>query len=119
MPHLRLEHTIEISADVTSDLFKKLVNILTDNTTIQSSNCKSRTIKIKNHYMGSKHHNNFIHLDIILLEGRSNDEKQKIGEKSLNLLKEYFQKILNENIPQISLEIREMKRNNYFTTNSI
>ena len=119
MPHLRLEHTIEISANITSDLFKNLVDILINNTTIQSSNCKSRAIKIKNCHMGSKHHDDFIHLDIILLEGRSNDIKQKIGEKSLNLLKDYFQKTLNENSPQISLEIREMKRNNYFTTNSI
>ena len=119
MPHLRLEHTIEISANATSDLFKKLVDILTDNTTIQSSNCKSRAIKIKNHHMGSKNHDDFIHLDIILLEGRNNDVKQKIGEKALDLLKSYFQKTSNDNIPQISLEIREMKQNNYFTTNSI
>ena len=51
MPHLRLEHTIEISANDTSDLFEKLVDILINNTTIQSSNCKSRAIKIKNYHM--------------------------------------------------------------------
>ena len=119
MPHLRLEHTIEISSSDICDLFEKLVDILIDNTTIESSNCKSRAINIKNYHMGSKHHNDFIHLDIILLEGRSNDIKEKIGEKSLDLLKDYFQKYIYENIPQISLEIREMKKNNYFTTNSI
>ena len=119
MPHLRLEHTIEISTNVTSDLFKQLVSILTKHTTIQSSNCKSRAIKIKNHPMDSKQYDDFIHLDIILLEGRSNDIKQKIGQETLNLLKDYFQKKSNDNIPQISLEIREINKNNYFTTNYI
>ena len=119
MPHLRLEHTIEISTNDTSNLFKQLVKILTKNTTIQSSNCKSRAIKIKNHHMDSKQHDGFIHLDIILLEGRSNDVKKTIGRETLDLLKDYFQKKSNDNIPQISLEVREINKNNYFTTNSI
>ena len=119
MPHLRLEHTIEISTNDTSNLFKQLVNILTKNTTILSSNCKSRAIKIKNYHMDSKQYDNFIHLEIILLEGRSNDVKKIIGRKSLDLLTDYLQKKSNDNIPQISLEVREINKNNYFTTNSI
>ena len=50
MPHLRLEHTIEISSSDICDLFEKLVDILVDNTTIESSNCKSRAINIKNYH---------------------------------------------------------------------
>jgi len=119
MPHIRLEHTIDISTNVTSDLFKQLVDILTKNTTIQSSNCKSRALKIKNYHMDLKQHDDFIHLDIMLLEGRNNDIRQKIGQESLDLLKDYFQKKSNDKIPQISIEIREINKNNYFTTNSI
>jgi len=69
--------------------------------------------------MDSKKHNDFIHLDIMLLEGRSNDVKKTIGRETLDLLKDYFHKKSNDNIPQISLEIREINKNNYFTTNSI
>ena len=120
MPHLRLEHTINIESNTSSELFDKLINVLTNNTSIKSSNCKSRAIKINDFHLDLKNGNkDFIHLEIIILDGRSNEIKQKIGEESLNLLKSFFQKKTNENSLQISLEIREMKQKNYFTTNNL
>ena len=119
MPHIRLEHTIEVSTNLASNLFKKIVHILTTSTTIQSTNCKSRAIKINNFHMGSNNHNNFIHLEIILLEGRSNEIKQKIGKEIIILLKDSFQQSSKNDDLQISVEIREMNKKHYFTTNSI
>ena len=120
MPHLRLEHTINIESKILCKLFDKLVNVLTKNTSIKSSNCKNRAIKINNFYLDQKNGNEgFIHLEIIILEGRSKKTKQKIGRESLDFLKSYFQKKSNESSLQISLEIREMKREDYFTTNNL
>ena len=120
MPHLRLEHTINIESKISSALFDKLINVLTKNTSIKSINCKSRAIKINDFQLDSENGiKDFIHLEIIILEGRSEEIKQIIGRESLDLLKSYFQKISNENSIQISLEIREMKREDYFTTNNL
>ena len=120
MPHLRLEYTENIKTNISPELFDNLINILIDNTTIKSDNCKNRAIKINNSNLDSKKNNRaFIHLEIIILEGRSEKVKQKIGKQSLKILKSYFNDSLNANFPQISLEIREMKQTNYFTTNTL
>ena len=120
MPHLRLEHTINIKPKISYEFFAKLIDILTKHTSIKSSNCKNRAIKINGSHLDSKNGNkNFIHLEVNILEGRSDETKQKIGRESLDLLKSCFQKISNGNSLQISLEIREMKRIDYFTTNDL
>ena len=120
MPHLRLEHTINIESKISYELFDKLVNVLTKNTSIKSSNSKNRTIKINDFHLDPENGNEgFIHLEIIILEGRSDKTKQEIGKESLDLLKSCFQKKSNESSLQISLEIREMKREAYFTTNDL
>jgi 5-carboxymethyl-2-hydroxymuconate isomerase len=120
MPHLRLEHTINIESKIACDFFDKLINVLTKHASIESSNCKNRAIKINDFHLDSKNGNeNFIHLEINILEGRSDEIKQQIGRESLDLLKSCFQKISNRNSLQISLEIREMKREAYFTTNNL
>ena len=120
MPHLRLEHTINIESKISCDFFDKLINILTKHTSIKSSNCKNRAIKINDSYLDSKNENkDFIHLEVNILEGKSAKIKQKIGRESLDLLKSCFQKISNGNSLQFSLEIREMKQVDYFTTNDL
>ena len=120
MPHLRLEHTINIESKISCDFFDKLINILMKYTSIKSSNCKNRTIKINDFHLDSKNRNkDFIHLEVNILKGRSDKTKQKIGTESLDLLKSCFQKISNGNSLQISLEIREIKQVDYFTTNDI
>ena len=120
MPHLRLEHTINIESKISCELFDKLVNVLIKNTSIKSYNCKNRAIKINNFHLDLENGNEgFIHLEIIILEGRSKKTKQKIGRESLDFLKSYFQKKSNESSLQISLEIREMKKEDYFTTNNL
>ena len=67
--------------------------------------------------MESKNNNEgFIHLKIKLLEGRTEKIKNQIAQKALIVLKSYFKNTKLHNI-QYSIEIQEMKKGNYFTTN--
>ena len=118
MPHLRLEYTNNIKIVQFSEIFNDLINVLIENTSIKASNCKSRAIKVNELHMDCSNKNGkFVHLEIAMLEGRSKQVKHIIIEQSLKVLETYFNNYQPKELPQISLEIREMKQTNYFTTN--
>ena len=119
MPHLRLEYTNNIKIVQFSEIFNDLINILIENTSIKVSNCKSRAIAINKSYMDCSIENEkFVHLEIMMIEGRSKQVKQIILEQSLKVLKTYLSKYQPKEFPQISLEIREINKENYITTNN-
>ena len=117
MPHISLEYTENIQTIIKSDLFDKLITIIIQAAEVKYENCKSRSVTIKDYYIGSKKNNEgFVHLEIKILEGRTEKIKNKIAQKSLKTLKSYFKNTKVHNI-QYSVEIQEMKQGNYFTTN--
>ena len=117
MPHISLEYTENIQTIIKSDIFDKLITIIIQAAEVKYENCKSRAVKIKDYYIGSKNNNEgFVHLKIKILEGRTEKIKNKIAKKSLKTLKSYFKNTKVHNI-QYSIEIQEMKKGNYFTTN--
>ena len=84
---------------------------------VKSENCKSQAIRIKNYHIGSRNKDEgFIHLKIKILEGRTEKIKNQIIHESLKSLKSYFENTTGHNI-QYSIEIQEMKLENYFTSN--
>ena len=120
MPHIILEHTDNIHKTDILDLFKSIQDILVKLAEVQSQNCKSRAIQLNNFHVESNNKNEgFVHMEINILEGRSEEIKTKIGRESLKVLKSFFKNDRLRNSIQCSLEIREMKRSNYFTSNSI
>ena len=117
MPHISLEYTENIQTIIKSDLFDKLITIIIQAAEVKNKYCKSRAIKIKDFYIGSRNNNEgFVHLKIKILEGRTEKIKNQIAQKSLKALKSYFKNTRLHNI-QYSIEIQEMKKGNYFTTN--
>jgi len=120
MPHVRIEHTDNIHTTDIADLFKSVQYILIKFADIKAENCKIRAIPLNNFHMESNNKKvGFVHLEINILEGRSEKIKNKIGEESLKVLKTYFiDNMLGDSI-QCSIEIREIKRSDYFSTNNI
>ena len=117
MPHISLEYTENIQTIIKSDLFDKLINIIIKAAEVKYKHCKSRSIEIKNFYIGSRNNDEgFVHLEIKIMEGRTKKIKNQIAQKSLKTLKSYFKNTNIHNI-QYSIEIQEMKKGNYFTTN--
>jgi len=120
MPHIHLEHTDNIHIADIMDLFKSINDILVKLVNIKVENCKSRAIKFNNFYIEPNDNNKgFVHLQINILEGRTKEIKSKIGLESLKVLKSFITKNTVGCSIQCSMEIRELKRSNYFTTNSI
>ena len=118
MPHIKLEYTQKIEPSLIRPVLKQLRNILVENTGVKEYNCKCKAIRIlvyaADSYDNSRH---FYHLQISLLKGRSEEIRQKIGQQSLEFLKEHFANNSKRHQKQISVEIREMKPQDYFTTN--
>jgi len=120
MPHIRIEHTDNIHTTNIMDLFNSVREILIELADIKGENCKSRAIQLKNFHTGSNDNNKgFVHMEINILEGRPQETKDKIGRDTLFVLQNYFNNNTDVGPLQISVEIREMKPRDYFTSNSI
>ena len=120
MPHIQIEHSSNIKTKINSTLFDDLIIILTKSANVKPENCKCKVLKIKEYYLGvDKAKDSFINLNIKILEGRSKKIINQIGRESLEVLQLFFQPNTKINSIQYSIEIQEMKRANYFTSNNI
>ena len=120
MPHICLEYTDNIHTTDIMGLLKSIQDVLIELADVKAKNCKSKVIHYNDYHMGSCDINEgFVHLEINILEGRTDEIKTKIGKKSLKILKSYFGDNSVGDSIQYSLEIREIKRSDYFTSNNI
>ena len=120
MPHIKLELTENIEPSRIKLVFKELRIILIENAGIKEKNCKCKALQIPVYAVGNEDDlRHFYHLEISLLKGRSTEARQKIGQKSLESLKEYFSDNNGKYITQFSVEIREINTEDYFTSNRL
>ena len=118
MPHIQLQYTKEVKLCHIEDIFKKIENILIDNTSIKENNCKYKALLLPLISMGPKSISNFLHLEISILEGRSSEIKKLICEESLKVLTE--SSFSNSSLKfQYSVEIIDIIKSNYYSTNQI
>ena len=114
MPHIKVEHTKTINSSTMRNIFNALENILIKNAGVKKENCKYKSFLVPN--IGTTENlNHFLHIEILILDGRTKEIKKLIGQTSLeiitNLLKD------DKNNLQFSVEIREINTENYFTSN--
>ena len=118
MPHIQIEYSDNIKIQITNQLFNNIITLLSNFANINPDNCKCKIYKVKKYYLQSKINTKFIHLHIKILEGKSEKNINKIGEESIKLLQVFFKSKFKNNI-QYSVEIQEIKKSRYFTTNKI
>ena len=116
MPQITLQHSDELAINMNyEEFFSTIHNLLSDTADIDISNCKSRVIKVDNIYIGDGDPDQrFVHLEVKLLEGRSKQLKDRIGKKLLNELKQVFVDSGDRGSVQITVEIIDINRDNYF-----
>ena len=120
MPHLKLEYTKNIQTIINPILFEQLFSILNKVADISLANCKSRSIQINDYHIGSGNHKiGFVHLEIKLLEGREKEIRNQIGRESMEIMRLYFTEYTKKCNIQFSIEILEMKKEDYFTSNKL
>lgn len=116
MPQIILEYTDNLLDIVDfSSLFHKLHNIIHEVAGAKIENCKSRIQKLDSYYIGSGDKRNaFIHLELLLLKGRTVEVKKKLGEKILTLLQEFYVQSLLQLNTQITIKIEDVLREFHF-----
>jgi 5-carboxymethyl-2-hydroxymuconate isomerase len=118
MPHIKLEYTENVQwKNPIQDIFPKLQTVLIQHARVQPENCKSRAMELKDfHCTGKSRPGGFIHLGISLLSGRTEEVKTNIGKECSRIIQSFIENIAEI---QVSVELRDMDRNGYFTTNQL
>ena len=116
MPQIILQYTDNIIQKKDFiHLFSKIHTALSGSAGINPENCKSRAIKLTDYFIGDGDKSNaFVHLELRIFQGRTEDIKQHIGNEVLKLLQKYFDDIPENLDIQYTIEIIEMNPELYF-----
>lgn len=114
MPFLTLEYSTNIfEKNALFDFFAQCHAILAASLPTKIDNCKSRGLCSESYYIGDgQPHHGFVHLEVKILSGRSEDTLKKLNEQLNKLMETYFAESKKLLHMQLSLEIIE--RGNYF-----
>ena len=118
MPHIKLENTENVQwKSPIQDIFPKLQTVLIQYARVKRENCKSRATELKEFYCtGNSDSSGFVHLEISLLIGRDAEVKTHIGKECRQIIQSFIENI--DEI-QVSVELRDIDYNSYFTTNQL
>jgi 5-carboxymethyl-2-hydroxymuconate isomerase len=116
VPQIRLEYTSNLDpvphVDTLLDDVHRALNTIAG---VKLDNCKSRVNVLDRFYVadGAADHA-FVHLEVRLLEGRSDSVKQELGNALLEGLKRYFDVEQTGQRVQATVEIADILRDGYF-----
>ena len=116
MPHLTLEYSANVQPpDELESVFSEFHGLLHDHVGVSIGNCKSRARTAESFLVGEGRESDaFVHLEVRLLAGRSAQDKRKLGEDLLGLLRTVFSDADRQLDLQITVELVDMKRASYF-----
>lgn len=116
MPQITLQYTdkIKLLPDF-NFLFSEVHQMINSIAGIKIENCKSRAIKLDNYLVGDGiNDQGFIHMEIKILEGRTNDIKSEIGKRIIKILEKQFKESIELLNLQITIEIIDIQKNCYY-----
>ena len=61
----------------------------------------------------------FVHLTLLLMEGRDEATLKKVGEGALAILQEHFPRTLAQREADFTVEIRPMRKDSYFKVSTV
>lgn len=116
MPQITLEYTSNISQHLDFQaLFSDLHRILSETGGVRINNCKSRAVSREVFLIGSGETGGaFVHVDVLLVEGRSPRWIERIGGLMLESLERAFEESKRTMQLQITIHFRDLKRERYF-----
>jgi len=105
LPHIIVEHSKDISKDVCfKSLNQDLHNCLAKQETVSLKSIKTRSVEVDNVIVGSGEANNFIHINVLLLSGRSEELKSMMADSLFKIAQNYIYKfncVLSVNISEL------------------
>ncbi|MDH3692003.1 MAG: hypothetical protein OEU36_21395 [Gammaproteobacteria bacterium] len=116
MPHITLEYSSNITQTVNfEDLFSDFHRTLAEVGGVRINNCKSRGIRRDVFLVGEGDPKAaFVHVDVLLVEGRSQQWMQRVGQPMLQSVEQAFEESKRNLQLQITVHFRDLKRERYF-----
>jgi 5-carboxymethyl-2-hydroxymuconate isomerase len=116
MPHLTLEYSDNLPEPVDfGALFARLHAALVEIGSFRLADLKSRAVAQDRFLVGAGTPESvFVHLTVAIFGGRDPAQQKELGERALGLLREAFARAWAERPCDITVEIREMRREVYF-----
>lgn len=121
MPHTTLEYTSTIAEQPDFQAFwDQLHRFLSEECPFNLKDIKSRAYRCDEFRMaGGGRDLAFVHLTILVLEGRDPAVLAKAGNGALDLLKVHFARTLETLQADLTVEVRGMNRDGYFKASSV
>ena len=115
MPHLILEYSNNFDGELDFEpFFVTLHKLLEEKLPTDISSCKSRCIARELFFIGDCHIKNaFAHLTIKILAGRTDENKNKLGNEILKMMRNFFHPHKCNLILQLSVEVIDLDKH-YF-----
>lgn len=112
MPQLILEYSANIIEQANlKNLLSVMNHILTESLPTELSSCKSRVTKHDIYCIGDGSSNNaFVHVNLKVMPGRSMNTLNHVGERLMDMMKEYFSESLQQLKLQLTIEIDELQK---------
>ena len=115
MPHIKLEYSADTPwSTPINKILSELQNVLIEKAGVSAEKCRSRAVPLNNFLCTvNGKTGGFIHLEILILEGRSKKVKSEIGKACILLFRD---SLTDASGVQISIELRDLIHGNYFST---
>jgi 5-carboxymethyl-2-hydroxymuconate isomerase len=115
MPHVTLEYSNNLPAPVDfGALFARLHATLAETGPFPLAQIKSRAVPLDVFRVGAGAPESvFVHLTVAILSGRDADQRRRISESLLAVLREAFERAWDERPCDLTVDIRELQRETY------
>lgn len=114
MPHIRLETTGDVVENQDAvDILQRLVEKLAAFDTVAPKSIKAHHTLVKEWIIGEGGPSGYIHCEVAILTGRSEDLRKAISDGMYEELLDCFQESKSSGEAGITLELREMDKDYY------
>ena len=123
MPHLTIEHSLELENNLKESLASTIIEIFANQKEggFDADQCKVRFIAFDQYLVGYLNQDkaDFIHLTVRIMEGRAQEIKNKLAIDFSSLLQDFFKdliknnKIKNKSRCDISVDVVDMDKSSY------
>jgi len=120
MPHVTIEYSRNVIEELDfHPIFIRIHEALHSLGTFAIEDIKSRAICYDRHAVGAgRPQSAFAHVQLSILEGRPAEIRTAAGQAILEILRESFHRSWEELQMNLSVEVREMKRDSFFRADS-
>lgn len=114
MPQVRIEYSGNLGASFNARRFAGRVHEhLTNIAGAEPASCKTRLIQLSDFVIGDgSEQNAMIHVDLGITSGRTDQQKEELGETVMRSLREAVEKREGVDL-QLTVEVRDMDRDHY------